>query len=425
MGKMLTDDLLNNADIYFVGLLPIKENISKEELKQHGFNISSYSLEQREYFSQKYYENWLNSIFLQNNNNQEVSNHYELDAPSDTIRELTVDNTTVQYYIEKTELLIFPNNLGIILIKTKIIDPKWNEIGFYCHHMRKTLIRQSNQNDISLESSVDNLSAQKSPLFEHIEKKVIPAFCSDNSQWTSMNAHLKCSIYVDINKSLPAPQMKSLLFSLGTFYNPNFDETAAEAEFIDKTYEENSISIYKNWKVLILEDTMTRISINNKYKKLEDEYFFIYLYTIYSHYFLQRSNEESGLSSSSINNVNKLRRRYLQIINDYQHNKISYKFLPNLYYRKLKKIFDIDAEIEILEKKLTRLNGLRQEEYENKVGKILNLLTIITLISVAYDGGQMIACKDPVAFNWSFIILILLLIVLGGLILSRNIINRD
>ena len=199
----------------------------------------------------------------------------------------------------------------------------------------------------------------------------------------------------------------------------------------DETYfqdliRENEISLFRNWKALCLYDSFCRIAVNldafDKHKLWLNEYILIYIYVLYARYFLHYTNNQLALLFKDPKLVEEHRDKFFKFKNEFNHTKISYKFLPNIIYEKFKETLDVEDEVVLIEEKLTRASLLKQEKYQQRINRILFVLTSLTLISVAYDGGQML---DRWEWSQALIISLAIIVVVSLIIILLMFYNRN
>lgn len=144
----------------------------------------------------------------------------------------------------------------------------------------------------------------------------------------------------------------------------------------------HSISVYDNWKAISLLDSFTRLSCDfaDPYKSWELDYFHIYIHCLYSKFQLYYFNSQLTDLLQFNKKTQSIRDRFVEFVNDYSLPYISYKFLPNLLYKKISASLEVKEEQEAMEKKIERIN----ETYQNKKSKQLNtLLVVISILSLA------------------------------------------
>ena len=77
----------------------------------------------------------------------------------------------------------------------------------------------------------------------------------------------------------------------------------------------------------------------------------------------------------------KKRDKFIEIKNNYDFSHISYNFLPNLIYKKMRFSMDIDEEVNNMEDKIEKLNSFIKEKEDEKTNLILTIISGIALVS--------------------------------------------
>lgn len=386
----MIDAKINSASFSFIGLFPYELQSLNMPATQKEYEPLDFYENNKAYFDQKYYSNWIHSFFLNASRNKEIPGHFKLKKISSLFeKKLRLDigeeKGIVNFNIREVNVFFFEGQLGIFVIKIDLFDAhfNWRDIVSFGSTFRKSTINRKYQKT-SLSVGL-------------IEEYITSKFHSDSKCWRQYNPQLKSSIFLDIDRHPGSEAMDKLLYHVGTYSMPFEvnDNYEPDEDYFQKLINENGINLFKNWKVLCLYDSICRIAVNlnrmDKYKLWENEYILIYIYVLYTRYFLHYTNNQLTLLFENSKLVEEQRNSFFKFKNEFNHTKISYKFLPNVIYEKLKKTLDIDEEVSLIEEKLTRVNILNQEKYQSRVNRILFMLTLLTLISVAYDGGEMLA----------------------------------
>jgi len=158
----------------------------------------------------------------------------------------------------------------------------------------------------------------------------------------------------------------------------------------DYYYElmKNSIKVFNNYTGLALLDTFTVVGQGiyqpkeknfyqfNTYNRV---YFAIYVFNLYVRYNIFRFN--TVFSEEPV----KTREAYQDFLNKYNFSHISFNFLPNIFYKKMRDALLISEEIEQFEKRLNKLASGIQEEQEKRQATLLALVSVLTGLSSAKD----------------------------------------
>ena len=186
-----------------------------------------------------------------------------------------------------------------------------------------------------------------------------------------------------------------------------------DSNFKNQLMANNSIACYNNWKGLVLTDTTC---ILMKKSVGEDRYFdgkclyfeFLYMNVFYLKAYLVMLNKKY----QSENLTKKLKAEYLAFERAFNFHNISYNFLPQLIYDRLRFGMEINDELQQLKDKINLFN----EKIERDSDKWLNIIVLfLTLISVISGINDFFELQNK--FDWwactpiPFLILIFILMI--------------
>jgi len=149
---------------------------------------------------------------------------------------------------------------------------------------------------------------------------------------------------------------------------------------------EFKVSAFQSWTGLALLDSYTAIGSNlitnpdgsvngDAYVTQDRIYFSIYLFNLYIKYNVFRFN--SKFKDDPV----KYKSRFEDFINEYNCSHISFDFLPNMIYSKMRAALAVGQEIKFFEKRLNSLAANIQEEQEKRQAALLGIISIISSIS--------------------------------------------
>lgn len=187
------------------------------------------------------------------------------------------------------------------------------------------------------------------------------------------------------------------IFELGTLspigcVSDATNNYSPSSKYFKETIENNTISVFNNWKALALVDTFTvtiKPECNTTYIWRSHYFRFIYIHVLYQKTLLFILNNRFRLSIDR-----KYSRQLLQDIKDqesrYAFSDISYNFLPQTIYKVMYCSLDIVSERD-------KLHGIIKQEVERqeaiatyRLSRALAFLTFITSLSVLYDITSLI-----------------------------------
>lgn len=160
-------------------------------------------------------------------------------------------------------------------------------------------------------------------------------------------------------------------------------------DYKDTILTENSIACFNNWQGLVLNDTTCVLmkSTVTEYQYLNwliDYFEFIYINVFYINAYLVKINKK--YQSQQVNED--LEREYLEFDRKYNFHNISYNFLPQLIYERLRVGFEINDELTQLKEKISQYSNKEERKNEKRVNLILTILTALTVVSLVNDALQ-------------------------------------
>ncbi len=212
--------------------------------------------------------------------------------------------------------------------------------------------------------------------------------------WLGYTPQLKTyTVIDDASSTFISPPLEQRLFELshvmpaGAFLN---SPHTPSNDYYQKIATENTVSIYANWKAIVLFDSFTRISSSfpDKFRAWEREYFFIYIYCLYTKFKLYQFNGQLKDVYPVSRLSNRVRKNFIEFVNDYNLAYISYKFLPNTLYEKINHAIEIQKELDSMEAKIERLNEVHQEKKSKQLNSLLLTLSLLSIVSVVTDLSQ-------------------------------------
>ncbi len=401
---------INSAFLGYIGFFRYDKQLLRKKQWASTYVSASFFKDSQSYLEQKYYTNWLHSMFYCL---KKQDNHLELNTTELKKLNESLANKEQVFSIDKVEVLLFPKGFGLFIIKTNVHQAylQWDIIANTANDTRKLLSLTGH-----------TLSAQ------WVEQYITPYFCKDSSAWRQANAQLKTVTLIDIDKQPDAADMDKYLFAMGSHIPPNNSEDMlyiASQQYADQMIDKMSISVFHNWKALCLHDSLTRIAVNledkDSFKLWQNEYLYLYVNVLFNRFFLQYTNDKLVDFTKNFRSLIKSRDLFFVLISKYNHYKLSYKFLPNLLYSKFTEAMDIQKEIDTVDNKIERLNALNQEKNDKKTQKILAVLTVLsTFFAFAKDGKSMFEIKADNLMFFLGVIIVLALIFVSFLFIDKN-----
>lgn len=161
---------------------------------------------------------------------------------------------------------------------------------------------------------------------------------------------------------------------------------APSKEYFDELMNAK-ISIFNNYQGLALLDSFTIIGSNiyppqvnsddelkqqNLYKRV---YFSMYVFNLYVRYSVFKFN--ATFKDDEV----KKRDEFEDFINQYNLKHVSFNFLPNIFFNKIRESLQIELEIEHFENRLQKLADKIKEEQEKRQAILLGIISALSSIS--------------------------------------------
>lgn len=224
-------------------------------------------------------------------------------------------------------------------------------------------------------------------------------------------------------------EMDKFLYSCGTL--AEFDENglfSTSRDFYEKSLAESRLSVFNNWKALMLLDSVTfaALSLSDFSRKIwTNDYFgMIYLYELYRTIYLYRLNlrfrAEKEKASDLFEELQLFERRYT-------FSSISYNFLPNEVDKAMENNLhtkQVEADIyHVIDQETTA----QAAEHESRTNLFLTFLTLMASLSAVWDISSMIdAIVDYeqtfnlAATGYRLVVTLLIVVILLAALFSRR-----
>ena len=149
----------------------------------------------------------------------------------------------------------------------------------------------------------------------------------------------------------------------------------------------NNLNIFNNYQGLALLDSFTIVgndiypeianneSEANKQNTFNRIYFSIYIFNLFVRYNLFKFN------ATYKSEPKEKRDEFQQFLSDYNFKHISFNFLPNIFFNKMRNAMGIDNEIEHFESRLDSLATKIQEDQDKRQAMLLGVNSALSSIS--------------------------------------------
>ena len=382
---------IQHAIIKVVGIFDYKKQFQNEVLGKLGYELMPISKMGRsedatQFYRDKYYKEF-NELLLIRGKDKSVKS-YQADLSLElNFKKKKWDGDLLRDMkpkLKSSEIHLFENGIGIFSLSIDASQenpdfPYYSDLLF----MLKSFSSQEELSGLQFHSWISKYILGGVSLRTEGESKV------DSDEYSGSKFKLYSAFSVDEQDLTPNYNRDHLLYEIGTgsmlgcVANESY-LTPSEEYYSELT--EFRVSAFQSWTGLALLDSYTAIgnnlitnhngSVNEDAFVTQDRiYFSIYLFNLYLKYNVFRFN--SKFKDDPV----RYKSRFEDFINDYNYSHISFDFLPNLIYSKMRAALGIENEIKQFEKRLNSLASNIQEEQEKRQAALLGIISIISSIS--------------------------------------------
>ena len=396
---------IENYILKITGVFNYDKNFIAKSSK-HSYNDLIYSKDELSGYKDYFYPDYRKQFFSNDKNRHKIL--VKDDFVNSTLV-LTKYNKESTISIEESRLDLFEDGFGLFTLKINIESEKldlatFSDAAFLARNF-ETPIKESSYKY----------------WHNYIDAEILLGMqTKGNSIKVDEYSGSKYKLYMilDLPELIEKEEINAVLFDIGTLskigsaIDNSYD--SMDSNYMHQLLNNNSISIYNNYKGLALLDTFT--IVGNKILDLEwkkqlyaNVYYGIYLYCLFLKFDLFKYNYE-------IADLDDDRRSNFQFfLAKYYYNYISYNFLPTEFYIRIKSALDIDKELALLNEKIDLIGMQLQEAQQDRTNKILGIVTVLSSLSSAqplYDYlliGQGYLGWD-VALYWTLAITLTIII---------------
>ncbi len=220
--------------------------------------------------------------------------------------------------------------------------------------------------------------------------------------------------------ALPESEKDMLLYELATLSRitkpGEVDEYSPSESYLQKTIDQNKISVFRNWSAIALMDTFTILAFGASERFVSnwsDSYFrMIYIHSIFQKSYLFNLNirfrntlsQPSPTWKSRLQSLNPNRTDISKLLDEYESfeqkccfHKISYNFLPLEIAEAIDKGLEIREEREQLYSMMEKEKNRRDEANDTMVNTSLFCISLLTLFSAIWDLSCLLDQMYPFA----------------------------
>lgn len=187
-----------------------------------------------------------------------------------------------------------------------------------------------------------------------------------------------------------------LLYELGTCSPLGMMSNPADKAYPSKAYyrkliDRNVVSCFANWRALALMDTFCVVmkwdTPDYSYRMWQKGYFrFVYINALFIKSFLVYINDKYKRSDAS----DELENEFMAFDKIFNFHAISYNFLPQIVYAKIRHGLEIDAELQVLNEKIRFFSEKLERVNEKKINHLLIWLAVIAIFSAVNDAMELL-----------------------------------
>lgn len=368
---------IEGAIIKVVGIFDYNKKFQTQLVSNLGYShIPAIEFENAQFYRDKYYKEF-NEVMLTQTAENAVQAY---EKKTDNKISFKKGNKIVGAKVTQLEVKLFEHNIGIFALTVQPDSLNFSDVSDLTYLLRSFSSQIEGEN-LALHTWISKHALGGKSLRSTKGNQVE----SDDYSGSKFKIYSAYSVKESETKNYSRSE---LLFELGTGSKlgsvsaNNYDTPSSE--YFDEIMH-NQISAFKSSTALALLDSYTVIGHDlfyangelhrNNFSSYSNVYFSIYLFNLYIKYNVFRFN--SKFKDDPV----KYKSRFEDFINEYNYSHISFDFLPNMIYSKMRAALGIEEEIKFFEKRLNSLAANIQEEQEKRQAALLGIISIISSIS--------------------------------------------
>lgn len=333
-------------------------------------------------FNDYYYESFISSIFPEYSKTEKK--YYNEGFAAHTLRlskELNKDfdisikrktgTINKKVRIEYVDLFLFPGNIAFYCFKFDYSGETYDNITLLNGYIRNNALNE----------------------FGFIKESIKILKTGTHDSMLIFGNKLKSFTLVELDQELSDDEEKFLLYDLATSSPvgsadgtvPWFQPTG---EYLGELWDNNAVSVFDNWKGMCLFDSFTglfRKGVLNNFV-WENAYFnLIFLHSIYIKHYLFRINKKFYLEDT---NKQKLEDEFYEFDKYFNLKQITFNFLPQIIYNKVRYGLDIEDELSQLQTSIERANNVEKSRRDKSINNVLTIIALLTVFSIIWDLSE-------------------------------------
>jgi hypothetical protein len=283
--------------------------------------------------------------------------------------------------VNEMELHLFDNQIGVFAISVDPHELEFSYVSDLLFFLKSFGARIENES-IELHEWISKYA------LDGVSLRSNPSNFVDSDEYSGSKFKIYSAFSVDETSAGKDYNRDHLLYEIGTgsmlgcVASGNYFTPSAE---YFKEIMKHRVSAFNSSTALALLDSYTVIGQNlfyangainpfnfGSYNRI---YFSIYLFNLHLKYNVFRFNAK--FKEDPV----RFKGRFEDFMNEYNFSHISFDFLPNLIYSKMRAALGVELEIKNFEKRLKSLASNIQEEQEKRQAALLGIISIISSIS--------------------------------------------
>jgi hypothetical protein len=420
---------INKAIIKIVGVVEFPNNV-EPQLKKFGYEYEDDILKrklvkdfsgnditefesQSNFYKNTYYPEFRKMIFLGDEKYSCRNWQKEFNTPISFYIGKQGEEIEIKAFLKKSEIFLFPENNNISMFSIELWldnDSSLEDVSNISFLSRNFI------------SKVNALDSGKVDWINWIEKNMLLGIVIHGDKVNVddySGSKFKVYTIVDTEEQFSKDIREGYLYDIGCgapLGTANGNNTFTPARTYYNSITAKSISVFNNWDALPLFDTFTLIGHNvisndHSIRTYSTVYFRLYLFNLFFKYNLFRFNTK--LHEGTV----KVRSQFEDFINTYNISHVSFNFLPNEIYFKIRNVLEIESELNKFQERIVRISTSIQENQQKKTNLLLGLVSFITglgSVSPIIDTVTNLQTNlgwNPILFYVSVVLLLLVVAV--------------
>jgi len=421
----------NKAIFKVVGIFEAPNDIA-ETLEQHGYKREQDRLleeqdpdgrslheKRQEFYTGYFYKEFREMLFLGEADKSVTTYqkiygaHTDENAGNDTTLTFKKETKLLEVKLTRTEVFLFPDKQRTLLysLQLEMEDASMEDISDLSFVSRnfQTEVAKKGEDPVKWSKMAYGLCL---PGSEHAGGR-------DNAADAYSGFKFKVFTVIQTPGAMEKKRRLELLYDIGCGVPLGSAQGLGKDAPAREYYEEimrDRISVFNNWDALPLIDSFTTIGndILNAPGNIDtyaDIYFRIYVFNLYFKFSLFRFSDD--ILEKSI----RVRRRFDDFLGNYNISYISYKFLPNLIYKRQRKGLQIEEELAHFDTRVSRISLDLLEKTQLRSNVLLGIISVLAglgSINKILSGAEVVRqwlSIGPVVFYTLVSIIVLSLLI--------------